>query len=61
MLDIVQLRAAIRCDTPSVCSDLFALEGDFLITLVFILFCNVFIAILSLRSGPRVSVLLGTT
>lgn len=41
MLGIVQARAVIRCNIP-VCSDLFALEEGFLITLVFILFCNGF-------------------
>jgi len=57
VLDIVQLGAAIRCNSPSVCSDLFALEGGFLIALVFILFCSVFIIILNRYPG----LVLGTT
>ena len=50
MLDVVQLGAAIRYTTP-VRSDLFALELGFLILLVFILFCNVFIIILNHYPG----------
>lgn len=51
MLGVVQLGAVIRYNNPSVCSDLFALGLGFLIPLVFILFCNVFIITLNHYPG----------